>query len=67
MISRLVYHILDEYRLYICDLYSDHEMTSNFEQRPWVNYKQTRSLLIKVFSKFQRNIFFSWIICFSFY
>ncbi|CAF3875989.1 unnamed protein product [Adineta steineri] len=51
MISRLIYHILDEYRLYICDLYSDNDLNNDMEQRPWINYKQTRSLLIKLFIK----------------
>ncbi|CAF0771571.1 unnamed protein product [Adineta ricciae] len=51
MISRLVYRILDEYRLYMCDLYSDNDLNNDTEQRPWVNYKQTRSALIKIFIK----------------
>jgi hypothetical protein len=51
MISRLVYNILDEYRLYVCDLYSDNEVNNDMEQRPWINYKQTRNSLIKIFSK----------------
>jgi hypothetical protein len=51
MISRLIYHILDEYRLYICDLYSDNDLNNDMEQRPWINYKQTRTVLIKLFSK----------------
>ncbi|CAF2510928.1 unnamed protein product [Rotaria sp. Silwood2] len=51
MISRLVYYVLDEYRLYICDLYSDNEINNDSEQRPWINYIQKRSLLIKIFIK----------------
>jgi hypothetical protein len=54
MISRLIYHILDEYRIYICDLYSDNDLNNDVEQRPWINYKQTRSLLMKIFSKKKR-------------
>ena len=51
MISRLVSHILGEYRLYVYDLYSDNDMNNDLEQRPWIHYKQTRSSLIKIFSK----------------
>ncbi|CAF3422858.1 unnamed protein product, partial [Rotaria sp. Silwood2] len=51
MISRLVYYVLDEYRLYICDLYSDNEINNDSEQRQWINYIQKRSLLIKIFIK----------------
>lgn len=51
MTSRLVAQILKEYRLYVCDLYSDNDLTSDLEQRPWINYKQTRSSLMKIFSK----------------
>jgi hypothetical protein len=58
MISRLVYYILGEYRLYICDLYSDNEVNNDTEQRPWINYKQTRTLLIKTFSKIFIFIFY---------
>ena len=51
MISRLIYYILNEYRLYICDLYSDSELDAGLEQRPWVHYKQTRTQLLKIFGK----------------
>ncbi|CAM2705605.1 unnamed protein product [Rotaria socialis] len=51
MISRLVYNILDEYRVYVCDLYSDGESNNDAEQKPWINYKQKRSSLIKIFIK----------------
>ena len=51
MIFRLVYHILEEYRLYIYDLYSDNELNNDMEQQPWIHYKQTRNLLIKIFRK----------------
>lgn len=51
MIARLIFYILNEYRLYICDLYSDNELDTGLEQRPWVHYKQTRTLLLKVFRK----------------
>lgn len=50
MISRLIYFVLNEYRIYICDLYSDTEMTNSSEQRPWIHYKQSRSLLMRIFS-----------------
>ncbi|CAF5199704.1 unnamed protein product, partial [Rotaria magnacalcarata] len=49
MISRLVYNVLDEYRVYVCDLYSDGESNNDAEQKPWINYKQKRSSLIKIF------------------
>jgi len=49
MISRLIYFVLNEYRIYICDLYSDTEMTNSVEQRPWIHYKQSRSLLMRIF------------------
>lgn len=62
MISRLVSHILKEYRLYVCDLYSDNDLNSDLEQRPWINYKQTRSSLIKIFSKDKNNLCFSFLI-----
>jgi hypothetical protein len=65
MISRLVYHILDEYRIYVYDLYSDNELNNDMEQRPWINYKQTRNLLIKIFSKRTNKSFEIFVFVFS--
>ncbi|CAF4224581.1 unnamed protein product, partial [Rotaria magnacalcarata] len=39
------------YRVYVCDLYSDGESNNDAEQKPWINYKQKRSSLIKIFIK----------------
>ena len=59
MAARLIFSILNEYRLYIYDLYTDIDTNNKDEQRPWIHYKQTRTLLLRIFSTSTRETFSS--------